>query len=81
MDANALTWFLMIMMHSSGASGAPPQACCATQVQIAVPSFEVPSCKKTTADDCEVPAYNICKAIADANKDASFPIACIAKPK
>src|SRR5208337_797846 len=27
----------MIMMHSSGASGAPPQACCATQVQIAVP--------------------------------------------
>jgi hypothetical protein len=79
-DPNAFTWLLLIAMHPAAG---PAQACCATQAQIEVPAFDVPSCDKKAAGDaaCSIPAYVICKAIADANKDAAASITCIAKPK
>ena len=75
MDPNAFTWLLIFALHGSGS----PQTCCAVQGQIEIPSIE---CKKTATDDCsKVSAYEICKAIGDMNKDATFSVVCMAKPK
>jgi hypothetical protein len=78
MDPNTLVWLLLISFHG----GAAPSQCCATQAQVEIPSsIALPSCKKSATDDCTVSAYEVCKAIGEANKDAAFSVACIAKPK
>lgn len=78
MDPNALVWLLLISFHGGGA----PAACCATQVQVEIPTtITLASCKKSATDDCTVSGFDVCKAIGEANNNATWSIACIAKPK
>ncbi len=72
MDPNTLVWLLWVAVHPGGTAG----ACCAAPVQIEVPAIALPACQ----DHCQLSAYEICKAIGDANKNAAFSVTCIAKP-
>ncbi len=71
MDPNSLVWVLWFALHGGGSAA----TCCATQGQISVPSIPVPSGEK------ELSAYEVCRAIGDANKNAAFNVQCMAKPQ
>ena len=73
MDPNTLIWILMVALHGGGASG----VCCSQPVQIEVPSIDVPACQS----HCQVSAFEVCKAINEANKNAAFSVSCMAKPQ
>jgi hypothetical protein len=72
MDPNSLVWILWVGLHSGSAAG----ACCAAPVQIEVPSIDLPTCQ----DHCKLSAFEICRAIGDANGGAAFSVTCMAKP-
>jgi len=61
MDPNTLVWVLSIIMHGGSAQ------CCVAQAQVAIPAIE---CKvPADAKVCTVSAYEICKRLAEANRE------------
>jgi len=68
-----LAWFLMIALHAGGVG------CCNSQTEVVVPPVE---CKVAAGKDtCTVSAYEICRAFAAANKDATlYALRCVAEP-
>lgn len=77
MNLADLPWVLWIAIHGTGTAG----VCCSTMGQIEIPAITAPCVSPQGPGQCSVSTYDICKQIADANKNAAFSVTCVARPQ